>query len=233
MRNSTKPTDAVLEAMVQRVEAELLTPHHRSNQHKLRVRITAAVGGGILLLVVGLSVAAVALPHPATVPEVQVRDANGKAIPNAIALTIQCFNEHPSPTHAYGRGSEEAAARHDPDAICVPDPTASAIEQAIQVQATTREAAGASCGLDTINDGDTYLWNRTVGGDGQVSTMVKRTTALRAPGCDPQLMLEVAQGPAAPTAVCAIDANDVVVYARNGQSAEDFCDALGEELWTG
>jgi hypothetical protein len=233
---ATRPTDAVLEAMVDRVETELFADHRRSRQRTRRLRVLSVTAAGVLLLGAGISVtAAFAFPHPPTAPDIQVLQPNGQYATNPVGLTIQCLNGSGAGTFVFGPGTVpgEAAARANPASVCPEAPTAASVSGSVSTSAAVLVAKGATCGTDNINDTDQQItWHSIVAADGQVSITQAPSSGPPTADC-PLVLLKVPAGPTVPLAVCAIDSKNAAVFARGDQSAVDFCNALGEEVWKG
>jgi hypothetical protein len=233
--NSTQPTDAVLDAMVERVEDALLAPRRHSGQHHRRLAVLSSIGAGVLLIAAAASVTAVAFPTRTNpLAGTSEQDADGNNI--APLLSISCDNELHMVNHVYGPGRVPGleAARRDPASVCPSDPTAAAVHDAIEAEATSREASGATCGNVSIDNSDVYSW-RSQDGSGAASLVVTDITESSLPsGCGNIVNLTVAPGPGVPLAACAYNTRSAFVdVLPAGETAETYCDSFNESVWKG
>lgn len=230
-----QPAPAVLQAMADRVEVELLKSLGRNSQHRRRLSVLAVVGTGVLMFGAGFSIAAVALPRQ-TDPQFGVRVTlpNGQDVPDS--LTIGCFastsSAQPSEVWAYGGGPGETAARQNPAAKCAPAPTAASVKLAVDAEVATLQAKGALCGSISVNGDPTTAWKLSTRQDGTTATSFT-PTAPAGSGCGSLVQLAVSGGAPIPSAACMVAPNSAAVYPLDGSSASAICDSLGEEVWSG
>jgi hypothetical protein len=224
------PSDAVLTALVDRVEARLLASTAATTRRKRPLAIIGAIGAGVLVFGAGFAVAAAALPNLSAPDYGTTLSGSGGTVP--ALFSIGCYDSTSSSSSAmtWTENTEADAnlARTDPAAECATMHIMITIHQALLAESAKLVAAGATCGTIVLT-GETAQTVKFVA-DGSGGTTF--TNSATGPSCGKTVDLALPATPESPSAVCTVSPNVAAVYPLHGRSASDICESLGEDVWS-
>jgi hypothetical protein len=223
------PSDAVLTALVDRVEARLLIPAVLTTRRKRPLAVLGVVSAGILLFGAGFGVAATALPNLSSPNYGTTISGDGTVVP--ALFSIGCYESTSATSSAttWTENTEADAnlARKDPEAECDTMRSMMTIHRALLAESAKLVAAGATCGTIVLSGESAQTVRFTADGtDG--TTFTNSDTG---PACGPTVDLSVEATPATPSAACTVSPNVAAVYPLDGKTAADICSSLNEDAW--
>jgi hypothetical protein len=225
------PSDAVLDALVNRVEPRVLGSVAVTTRRERPLVIIGAITAGILLFGAGFGVAAAAIPNLSVPDYGTTLSGNGGVVP--ALFSIGCYDSTSSSSSAmtWTENTEADAnlARMDPASECATMRSMIATHQVLLAESAKLVAAGATCGTIVLK-GEPAQTVKFVA-DGTSGTTFTNSTA--GPGCGATVDLAVRAAPPTPTAVCVVSSNVAAVYPLNGRSATEVCELLGDDVWKG
>jgi hypothetical protein len=231
--HADRPADEAIQAMVDRVQPDVLRMIRKKKQRRRRLSIAGIIASAALMFGAGLATAAAAIPHLPGAQYGTTLSADGHVVPALFSIGCYQSSTDSNPSMTWTENSEPLAnaARRNPAAACAAMQTMTATSKLIASEAASLESTGVTCGSIDVRGGATYSWAATTDATGAPALSFSNSNPPSSAACGGTVEIAAPAPTSAPTAVCAVTPNIAAVYPSLGNSDSTVCAAVGEEPW--